>query len=67
MTEDDLKTVKEQIVELKIQQAATNFKLDDLTKKLESFNNAINRGLWILGGGFLAAVVTWITGGGLQR
>lgn len=65
--EAEIKALRDSIVELKVQQAAINVKLDNMGDKLEKFNTGINRGLWIVGGGFLAAITTWITGGGLHR
>jgi hypothetical protein len=65
--ENEVKELRTEIVGLKVQQAAINVKLDNLSEKLEKFNTGINRGLWIVGGGFLAALTTWITGGGLSR
>mgnify|MGYP003653409283 CR=1 FL=1 len=38
-----------------------------LEKNLDSLSNGINRGLWIIGGGFIAAIVSWIIGGGLSN
>lgn len=41
-------------------------KVENLENKVESLNSGISRGLWIIGGGFLAAIVTWITRGGIN-
>jgi hypothetical protein len=38
-----------------------------LIAKLDNFSSGINRGLWIIGGGFITAFITWIVGGGLDR
>ncbi len=38
-----------------------------LEKNLDSLSSGINRGLWIIGGGFIAAIVSWIIGGGLSN
>jgi len=38
-----------------------------LEKNLDSLSSGINRGLWIIGGGFIAAAVSWIIGGGLSN
>ena len=40
--------------------------VSQLNKKVDNLNSGIGRGLWILGGGFLAALGTWITNGGLK-
>lgn len=54
-------------VELKIQIATLLVKIDTLSKTIEGFSTGINKGLWILGGGFLTAIVAFVTGGGLLR
>ncbi len=41
---------------------------NDLTYLKEGqdrWNNAVSRLLWLIGGGFIAAIVTWIVGGGV--
>lgn len=40
--------------------------LESLTKRVDNFSSGINRGLWIIGGGFLSALVLWIQNGGLS-
>lgn len=62
-----LKEVSDSLVELRIQHAQLMEKLGQMTTKMDNFSSGINRGLWILGGGFLTALATWITGGGLDR
>lgn len=40
-------------------------KVETLTKKIDNLNSGINRGLWIIGGGFITSIVAWIVSGGL--
>lgn len=66
-TERKIKELSDTVVEMKIQHAQLMEKLSTMTVKLDNFSSGVNRGLWVLGGSFLAAIVTWITGGGLNR
>jgi hypothetical protein len=63
MTENEL---QERLIEAEKELAVLRVELENTKKKQENLNSGINRGLWILGGGFIAAIVTWITGGGLN-
>jgi hypothetical protein len=63
MTEDDL---QQRLIEAEKELAVLKVELENTKKKQENLSSGINRGLWILGGGFIAAIVTWITGGGLN-
>lgn len=38
-----------------------------LHEKIDSITGGVGRGLWILGGGFIASFVAWIVSGGLSR
>jgi hypothetical protein len=38
-----------------------------LHEKIDSVTGGVGRGLWILGGGFIASFVAWIVAGGLSR
>lgn len=55
-----------QLADLRTQMAVLVTKQDALIKKLDSFSSGVNRGLWIVGGGFLTALVMWVTNGGLH-
>lgn len=62
-----IKEISDNLVELRIQHAHLMEKLVQMTTKIDNFSSGINRGLWILGGGFLTAITTWLVGGGLSR
>ena len=76
--EDEIKTLKaildqrqtkidehdKEIAELRTQIAVLVIKQEALIQKLDGFSSSINRGLWIIGGGFIAAFVAWIVTGG---
>jgi len=70
--EEDLKEIKtkleqedKELSELKIEIAVMEAKQEALIKKVEGFSSGVNRGLWIIGGGFITAFVVWVTDGGL--
>ena len=59
--------VEERLRDLERELAVTHAELEHLKTKVNSFNNGVNRGLWILGGGFIAGFATWVMGGGFLR
>lgn len=59
--------VQERLRELEVEYALLKQKLEAIEKSNSSITEGINRVLWIIGGGFVASVVTWIAGGGLGR
>lgn len=63
MTESEL---QQRLIEAEKELAVLRVELENTKKKQENLNSGINRGLWILGGGFIAAIVAWVTGGGLN-
>lgn len=66
MSDEKIELLEKEIAELKTELAILNIKQQQLIQKLDGFTSGVNRGLWILGGGFLTAVVVWVTGGGLS-
>lgn len=38
-----------------------------LHEKVDSLTGGIGRGLWILGGGFMASLVAWVVSGGMTK
>lgn len=55
----------ERIRKLETQCALLQQSLDNQQKKLDNLSSGINRGLWIIGGGFIAAAVSWVVKGGM--
>lgn len=41
-------------------------RITQLEENYKNLKGGINRGLWILGGGFISAFVMWITNGGMN-
>ena len=37
---------------------------DTQRRRIENLSGGISRGLWLLGGGFIAAFVSWVVAGG---
>lgn len=60
-----LSNQQKEITEIKIRQTELITKQTILIEKLDNFNSGVNRGLWLVGGGFIVAFVSWVTGGGL--
>lgn len=63
---DDLQKLQDRVRELELKSALTNQKLDAISKKLDDYGNGVARGLWLIGGGFIASFVAWVTQGGLS-
>ena len=64
MSDDDvLKRLRDVEKELAVEKQ----RVSTLETKVDSMNSGINRGLWLLGGGFISSVVAWIIGGGLVK
>ena len=61
------KELQAQMTLLQIEIVKISARQEALMEKVDKYSSGINRALWILGGGFMAAIVTWITGGGLER
>lgn len=60
---EDLEEIKRSIQELKITQALINQKLDNVNDTVSKFSGGINRGLWLIGGGFITVFFTWVSSG----
>jgi hypothetical protein len=39
---------------------------DTQRRRIENLSGGISRGLWLLGGGFIAAFVSWVVAGGFS-
>lgn len=46
--------------------AIVKVKLTEVEKTQDEFQSGVNRGLWLIGGGFIAAIVSFIIKGGLN-
>lgn len=53
--------------DLEIKMAEIKAENQAMKDKLNSVSSGIGRGLWMIGGGFIAVFVTWIAGGGLAK
>ena len=77
MEPEDIKeqiiALKERLAFLEQEQHRIDIQLVEIKSDLhyiksgqDSLNNNLSKFLWIVGGGFLAAVVSWVTRGGLS-
>lgn len=64
MSEDK---INERLRKLETDNALLLQQVKQLEKNLSTLNGGISRGLWIIGGGFIAATVSWIISGGLVK
>ena len=58
--------INERLRILELENALLAQEVKQLHSELNNLKGGIGRGLWILGGGFLASVVSWISRGGLS-
>jgi len=65
--DEKIKELSDKQVELRLEVTKLITIQGQLIAKLDNFSSGINRGLWIIGGGFISAFITWIVGGGLNR
>ncbi len=59
--------INERLRVLELENALLTQEVKQIHSELDSVKSGIGRGLWILGGGFLASIVGWITTGGLGK
>ena len=66
-------TLKERLAFLEQEQHRIDIQLVEIKSDLhyiksgqDSLNSNLSKFLWIVGGGFLAAIVSWVTRGGLS-
>jgi uncharacterized coiled-coil protein SlyX len=65
--DEKIKELSDRQIELRLEMTKLITIQGQLIAKLDNFSSGINRGLWIIGGGFISAFITWIVGGGLDR
>jgi len=64
---DDMQDALKRLRQIEQDIAVMKVKVAETEKKQEDFQSGVNRGLWIVGGGLLAAIVSFIIQGGLSR
>lgn len=52
---------------IELQNALLTQEVRQLHTEVDKLSGGIGRGLWILGGGFLASAVAWVINGGLMK
>lgn len=61
----ELRELEKQLVSQNLKIALLEQNFARQTKELDSLKAGINRGLWIIGGGFLSGLGAWVMSGGL--
>lgn len=56
----------ERIQKLEIEVALLKQELETEKSRNENMRGGVNRGLWIVGGGFISSFVYWIVSGGMN-
>jgi len=64
MSEED---IQKRLRELETKVALLERHDEERDKDLDKIQTGISRALWVIGGGLLAAVTSWIAGGGLAK
>ena len=65
--DEKIKEWSDRQVELRLEMTKLITIQGQLITKLDNFSSGINRGLWIIGGGFISSFILWIVRGGLSR
>lgn len=63
---EELDAIKKRLHEIELQEALMKQEMANMKKTLDNYGSSISRGLWIVGGGFIMAIVSWISQGGLN-
>jgi hypothetical protein len=64
-TEDEFRELQNRVRLLENENIKLQAEITGLEKDLKGLQSGIGRGLWLLGGGFIAAFVSWIAKGGM--
>jgi hypothetical protein len=59
--------VAERLRNLELDNAVLHEQVKNMETKINSLSSGVSRGLWVLGGGFIASFVAWVVNGGLVR
>jgi|TARA_R110000822_G_scaffold100181_6_gene225733 hypothetical protein len=63
---EDITEIRKRLQQLELREALTEQEMKSLRKTIDGYGSSISRGLWIVGGGFIMAIVSWISQGGLN-
>jgi len=64
MSEDQ---VAERLRIIELQNALLTQEVAQMHQEIDKLNSGIGRGLWLIGGGFIASFVAWIVNGGFIK
>jgi|TARA_B110000908_G_C10164336_1_gene407599 hypothetical protein len=59
--------VEERLRTIELNNALLAQEVAQLHQDIDALNSGVGRGLWIIGGGFIAAFVGWIVSGGMAK
>jgi len=62
----ELRALRERVAKLELDEALLRQEVSAMKKTIETYNTGMGRLLWLIGGGFIAAIVSWIAQGGLN-
>lgn len=62
----DVEAIRDEVISMDKRLALLEQKVDQIDKNVTCINNNLSKILWIIGGGFLVAAVSWVLKGGLQ-
>lgn len=65
--QDDIDQLRRDMTNNTIALTRLEQKLESVGGKIDNYSRGINRGLWIIGGGFISSVMAWLFSGGLHR
>jgi hypothetical protein len=63
----DTEAIQKEIADMDKRLALLEQKVDQIDKNVSNINDSLSKILWIVGGGFLVAFVTWVIKGGLGQ
>jgi len=64
--EMDVEAIRDEVVQMDKRLALLEQKVDQIDKNVTKISESLARILWIIGGGFLMAIVAWVIRGGVQ-
>jgi hypothetical protein len=63
----DTEAIQKEIADMDKRLTLLEQKVDQIDKNVSNINDSLSKILWIVGGGFLVAFVTWVIKGGLGQ
>lgn len=64
---EDLHSIRDTMVGIAKTQAIIETRLVSVEATVSKFSGGINRGLWLIGGGFITTLIAWVSDGVFHR